>query len=68
MRLMINGEPRDVSLTGTPTVAALLRELKNDGAPCAVELNRAIIPHTVRDRTELHDGDVIEIVTFVGGG
>jgi len=68
LRLTINGEPRDVDLVGPPTVAALLHALRSDGAPCAVEINRAIVPHTARDRTEVREGDVVEIVTFVGGG
>ena len=34
----------------------------------AVELNGEILPKTKYDETELKDGDVVEIVNFVGGG
>lgn len=68
LRLTINGELREIEIAPPPTVAALLRALKSDGTPCAVEVNRAIVPHTARERTALRDGDTVEIVTFVGGG
>lgn len=34
----------------------------------AVERNLAIVPQTAWADTVLEDGDVVEIVTFVGGG
>jgi thiamine biosynthesis protein ThiS len=34
----------------------------------AVELNREIVPRDQWDRTQLADGDRLEIVHFVGGG
>jgi sulfur carrier protein len=33
-----------------------------------VELNRTIISREVQESTSLKDGDVLEIVHFVGGG
>jgi thiamine biosynthesis protein ThiS len=36
--------------------------------PCAVEINRALIPKRMHDQRQLAEGDHIEIVTLVGGG
>jgi sulfur carrier protein len=65
--LMVNGAPRE--LAGSSTLAALLTALRIDPRLVVVEHNRTIL----RDREaygsfELNDGDVIEIVHFVGGG
>jgi sulfur carrier protein len=38
------------------------------GDRVAVELNREIVPRAQWDDTQLHDGDRLEIVHFVGGG
>ena len=66
MRLTINDEPRDVP-EGT-TLAALLNELGRKAKFCAVERNRELVPRTAHDRCVLAEGDVLEIVTLVGGG
>ena len=65
--LMVNGAPRE--LERNSTVAGLLGALKIDPRLVVVEHNRTIL----RDRTAysslpLNDGDVVEIVHFVGGG
>ncbi|MGI6211761.1 MAG: sulfur carrier protein ThiS [Anaerovoracaceae bacterium] len=61
----INGE--NVPEEGK-TVAEYLAEKGYDGSPVAVELNLAILPKTEYDQTVLKEGDVLEIVRFVGGG
>jgi len=33
-----------------------------------VEVNREIVPRAQHSRNSLQQGDVVEIVTFVGGG
>jgi sulfur carrier protein len=38
------------------------------GDRVAVELNREIVPRAHWERTQLQDGDHLEIVHFVGGG
>ena len=65
--LIVNGAPRE--LARNSTVAGLLGSLKIDPRLVVVEHNRTIL----RDRDlfpslGLADGDVIEIVHFVGGG
>ncbi len=65
--LMVNGARRE--LAPHSTVAALLGSLGIDPRLVVVEHNRSIL----RDRETyitraLSDGDVVEIVHFVGGG
>jgi thiamine biosynthesis protein ThiS len=50
------------------TVAALIAHLGVDGGPVAVERNSQIVPRATHGETLLADGDVIEVVHFVGGG
>jgi len=66
MRLIINGESKD--LADVSTVATLVANLGLKADRLAIELNREIVTRTDWDRTPLHDGDQLEIVHFVGGG
>jgi thiamine biosynthesis protein ThiS len=66
MNVVVNGEGRRLD-PGT-TVSALLRELDLEGKPVAVEVNGAAVPKKAYARTELVEGDRVEIVTLVGGG
>ncbi|KYO50863.1 sulfur carrier protein ThiS [Tistrella mobilis] len=66
MRLMINGEAREVA--GEPTVAGLLSQLGLDARKIAVERNLEIVRRAAFETTQLADGDRLEIVHFIGGG
>lgn len=66
MRIEVNGEPREVT-SGT-TVFALLQLLGVADGPVAVERNREIVPRAQHATAHLHEGDVLEVVHFVGGG
>jgi sulfur carrier protein len=66
MRLMINGEARDVA--AATTIEALVSLLGLDRRKLAVERNLEIVPRSAFASTLLADGDRIEIVAFVGGG
>jgi sulfur carrier protein len=66
MRLVINGETREVSCL--PTLLALLEALAMKPDRVAVELNRDIVARDRWAETPLRDGDRLEIVHFVGGG
>ena len=66
MRLLVNGEPRD--LQEGATVAGLLAALDLDGRRLGIEVNRAIVPKSAYAATRLGEGDAVEIVHFVGGG
>jgi sulfur carrier protein len=64
--ISLNGE--SVALPCACTVEELLRERLLDRVPCAVEVNRRLVPKRRHADHQLHDGDTIEIVTLVGGG
>ena len=66
MRLLLNGEERDVA--GVVTIADLVSALGLDARKVAVERNLEIAPRSTYGDTALADGDRIEIVTFIGGG
>lgn len=66
MQLIINGAPRDVP-DGLSAVG-LLEHLKLQPERVAVEINEAIVKRAELGTYELHDGDVLEILNFVGGG
>lgn len=65
MKLTVNGETRDLPVT---RVDELLDALGMAGQAVAVELNEAVVPKKQHAETALNDGDVLELVTLVGGG
>ena len=67
MRLVINGEDRDLDVP-VSTLAALLEHLGVKTDRVAVELNRKIVARDRWSDTRLGEGDRLEIVHFVGGG
>ena len=66
MHIQVNGELRGVN-DGT-TVAGLLRELDIRVDRVAVELNLEILSKDEFGTKYLHEGDRIEILSFIGGG
>ena len=66
MRATVNGEPLD--LPEGLTVAALLQRLGVQGDRVAVERNGEVVKKARHGEQRLAPGDVLEIVTFVGGG
>ena len=66
LALTINGEGRVVP--GPATVQDLLESLGLDPRGIVVELNRRIVRRPEIGRTALQNGDVLELVHFVGGG
>ncbi len=66
MNLTVNGEAR--GFQGVDDVAGLVAALGLDPRKVAVERNLEIVPRSAYGRTELSDGDRIEIVHFIGGG
>lgn len=63
--IKINGEPKAVQ--GMSLLAYLTQE-GYQPERIAVECNEEIVPKAEYDRKILQDGDVLEIVSFVGGG
>ena len=66
MRVKINGEDREVN--DKLTLTALLDSLQIRPGRVVVERNRDIVPRDSYNVTLINDGDIIEIVHFVGGG
>jgi sulfur carrier protein len=65
MKLIINGEMRDVSAA---TLAALLKELEYEGNWLATAYNGEVVPAKERSRCRLSAGDRIEILSPMKGG
>ncbi len=63
--LTVNGEPRRVA--SPATIADLVEVLGLNPAKVAVERNAVIVPRSTLAQVVLDDGDVLEIVHFVGG-
>ncbi len=66
MRLTVNGDEHDAQ--DGSTVADLVREMGLADTAVAVEVNRRVVPRKAHDQTTLQEGDVVEMVTLVGGG
>jgi len=66
VRLTVNGKASEIS--DGMTVQDLVRQLGLDGGPVAVERNLEVVPRAEHAKAVLRDGDVVEIVHFVGGG
>ncbi len=66
MTVVVNGEERQID--GNSTALDLLHALGLDARAVVLEVNREIVRRPALADTQLHDGDQIEIVHFVGGG
>ena len=64
--MIVNGERRE--LPEGRTVTQVLGLLGIERARVAVERNRIIVKRADHDTTVVEDGDVLEIIHFVGGG
>lgn len=64
--LTVNGLPRRVA--GGATGAELLAELRIPAAATVAEVNGSIVPREEFLARQLCEGDVLELVTLVGGG
>lgn len=64
--LIVNGEPRQ--FTANASIADLVADIGLDPAKVAVEHNAEIAPRSQLANIQLSDGDILEIVHFVGGG
>ncbi len=65
--VVVNGEARELAAE-RPTVAELVAELGLANQRVAVEVNRRLVTRATWGEAVLGEGDVIEIVQFVGGG
>ena len=63
--VLINGQ--EVRCAGS-TLAEYLGGTEYNPRRIAIEINGEIVPKAQYESTVLHDGDTVEIVSFVGGG
>ncbi len=66
MRIIINGETRDVP--DGLSLSDLVRHLSLAPERLAIEFNRQVVRRADWPATKLSEGDQLEIVHFVGGG
>lgn len=66
IEVTINGDKK--SFSSGLSIAELLSELKLNSRAIAVEINQQIKPRDTHETTRIQDGDMLEIVTLVGGG
>ena len=66
LQVTVNGAPRECPPGAT--IDDLLRHLQLPLDRVAVERNRIIVRKDQRASTPVENGDVFEVVTFVGGG
>ena len=66
MVLIVNGQER--RWDGPLSAEELLRRLEMRPEHAAKEVNGEIVPRGLREQKILNEGDVVEIVTLVGGG
>lgn len=64
--ITING--KSIGLSENITVSEYLKQNQYRPERIAIELNGSILPKSAYDSTVLKDEDVMEIVSFVGGG
>jgi len=65
LSLTVNGEPRRAA---PGSIADLVRSLELEPTKVAVERNGEIVPRSTLADVAIAEGDVLEIVHFVGGG
>lgn len=66
MNIIVNGKPHQAE--EPLTVAHLLEKLNLRSEQVAVEINLNIVDRGDFQAWKLHDGDKVEILSFIGGG
>ncbi len=66
MNLIVNGEKTEIVTSASVTDLIVSCNLLPEAT--AVQRNDEIVPRTAYSTTVLEEGDVIELVRFVGGG
>ena len=66
MNITLNGKA--YSLVQAVTLRELLDLLEIKKGQVAIERNREIVPRSLHEKTMINENDVVEIVSFIGGG
>lgn len=65
---MITVNGKELSISTPLALSEYLASKQYETSKIAVELNGTIVPKSNYHATILHDGDHLEVVSFVGGG
>ena len=57
-----------VDLPAGASVRKLIERLGLERAACAAEVNKRLVPRREQETRVLEEGDVVELVSLVGGG
>ena len=68
MRVTISVNAQEKTVSSDCTVQTLLDQLGFAQKRVAVEINQELVTKNEWQRVTLHEGDKVEIVSFVGGG
>jgi len=66
IEILLNGKNRSIS--AGQTVEDLIQQLELKSDQVAVEVNRSILKRDTWKEHSFEEGDIVEIVHFVGGG
>ena len=66
MKIMLNGQPKD--FPDVQNLKEIVRQSCQNSNPVIAEINGNIVKNFNWDQTIVKDGDIIELVSFVGGG
>lgn len=66
MKITVNGQ--SIEVDDQCTLSDLIDRYDLTDRPCAVEINRQLVPKARHGEQGLTTGDTIELVTLVGGG
>lgn len=67
VRFMVRINGNDTDSAGK-TIANYLQDANYDVRTIVVEINEEIVDKTKYNETVLNDGDIVEIISFMGGG
>ncbi|SMC78773.1 sulfur carrier protein [Desulfocicer vacuolatum DSM 3385] len=65
MEIQLNGK---LITTSAPNVMALVKARGLDPGSVIIEYNKNVIKQDVWDKTPVRPGDILELLSFVGGG
>jgi len=65
-QIVYNGQPLAIAVGST--IADVLTQQQVRTELVAVEVNLEIVPKPMHSQTRLNEGDLVEVVTLVGGG
>lgn len=66
MKIMVNGTEQEIEQSAS--ISDVLAQRGTEKTLVSVELNFSIIPRDKWDSVLLEEGDIMEIIRFVGGG